>query len=137
MAKVKPIADVIAAVRSNRSLEQMAADTGGKVHAQAWGRYLRPGYDWSRPPAPEAIVALAEGAHITVRSAWLSFGASIGLDVGEDESELLALMPARTSKLKPRHLRIIRDLIIQALEDADREDELERLRSEQAHPAGR
>jgi hypothetical protein len=129
VAKVKPIHEVIAAVRLNRSFEQMATDSGGKVHAQAWARYARPEYDWSRPPTPQAIVDLAEAAHITVRSTWLSFGASMGLDVGEDESELLALMPAKTARLKARHLRLIRDQITQALEDAEREDELERLRA--------
>lgn len=129
--RVMKVHEQIEALRDpNVSFETLSNRAGGTPSPQIFARYSRASTLWRNAMEPPSVLGYSHALGITVRSAWLSNGASLGLDVGDEESEFFAHRPVGLQRLKRRHVLHLREAATQCVADADREDELAQVKAE-------
>lgn len=109
------LADLIRSRRGRQTYGDLAKRTEGIICESRWqqiGRGLARG-DGSptMPTKPDAIGAIADALEVSVDRVWRSMAVSQGLPLAEEESRLLARMPAGTSHLSDRSTDAVLEVI--------------------------
>jgi len=92
MARVLTVQELVEATRNGLGFRTLSERAGGVPAAPTMSQLARrPPSEWTNAMGPDLAEGYAKALGVTVRTMWLANGASLSLDVGEEDSLVFQL----------------------------------------------